>query len=166
MKGIPKRIKRKGGIAISLFLALGLWACMPSGLIWTGSHSFPSGAWSGAGRLEFRPDSSFLEKAAGESVAGVISLRYSADADVRSIPLIIEREDPAIGDYHCDTVAVSLLPKERRTAANGRLGVFESADTLFSGIRINPGWALTVHPDADSEIKGIYSITFEIIKKP
>lgn len=149
---------------LPLIIGLFLVGCVGEELVWTGTYSFPGGEWCGREKITFTPDSSFLEGAKG--CKGVLSLRYAEDASVESLPLVMETESAASGAYRSDTVTLRLLPASRRSGNEARMGVFESVDTIPLMVAPEPGWTVTFHPaTGDVEIRGIYSMTLEIIGK-
>lgn len=143
-------------------LLLATAACGRKELVWADTVSFPSGQWRGDDKLSFSPDSAFV---AGEmnGVSPVVSIRYGADATVESFRMVVETENPSVGLYRCDTVAVRLLPVKRRTADRATVGIFETCDTLGFVDRIEPGCSITLYPAGEATtLDGLFSLTFEL----
>lgn len=145
------------------FVGLLLIGCLPSSLIWTGSYTFPHNTWRPADRVNFIPDSSYLSKEL-KGVKGILMIRYNHDASIESLPLVLDIENPATGEYISDTLTIELLPADKRTANRAEMGIFESERDITLRQTPQPGWNLTVYPIGEGEsLKGIYSITFEIV---
>lgn len=146
---------------LALTVAAVLTSCLPENLVWTGTYNFPGGRWNRLEKVTFTPDTAFLN---GEARKGTVSLRYGDKASAERLPVVMETECPATGVYQSDTLMISLLPGDRRTADNARLGVFETTDTISLAVKTLPGWTVTFYPATEDEISGIYSITLELIK--
>lgn len=160
---------RKSDKTISLFIIIVLLAfcsCLSESLVWTGSYFFPKNTWNFYDRVVFTPDSISLSKTASaqnKKLTGTLLLRYNADASVESFPLVVEMENPEMGEISCDTIQIDLLPMEKRTASQSELGVFEATKQMALKSNLHPGWNITLYPlTAEMAIKGIYSLTFEI----
>ena len=157
----------KSGRLISLFLVLLLASCRHADIIWTGSYNFPAGKWDPDNKVALTPDTVFLqalaERDSSATADALLTLRYGQDAFPEKIRIVVETENPAVAQYTCDTLAFRLLPLAARTADKGRIGVFETTDTLLRGVHPRPGWNVTLHPiDDGNEITNIYSLTLEL----
>lgn len=127
------------------------------------TYNFPDACWDMRERVAFTVDT-----LSGESTydALVMSFRYSRELDVETLPIVVETESGADGSYRCDTLRIPFLSQGERTARNGRLGVFESADTLPELLNPSPGMEITVYPVGDRpQIHGLYSITLTLEKR-
>lgn len=145
-----------------LGLTILTFSCGGPQTVWTGSHNFAAGKWTGERRITFTPDTFSLERAG--AVKGIITFRYGANASVKAFPLIVETESPATGYYSCDTLIQEFLPLEKRTGKNGKLGIFETNDTIEFKDTPKPGWQVTLSQATDeSEIKGLFSVTFTLL---
>lgn len=149
------RIAAAGAIAALLLTT----ACEREGLIWSGSRSFPGGRWKAGEKMAFMPDSTHLK---GEKARALLSLRYAEDASMESFPVVVETENPADGTYTCDTLRLKLLKAEERLASHGKLGIFETTDTLAVAVTTLPGWYISIQPAVNEDITGLYSITLEL----
>lgn len=145
-------------------------SCRPENLIWTGTYNFPGGEWKPNDMVVFAPDTTFVVGLSSQCSA-VLSIRYSDNASVETLPIVAECESPEAGEYWCDTLAIEILKVPARSADKARLGVFETVDTIPLRSQPTPGWSLALHPalpflSSENEtnvIKGLYSITFEIL---
>lgn len=151
----------KLALAALLPLLLGV-SCARRELVWTETRSFPSDRWEGRHKITFAPDSAFLE--ARERVKGVLVVRYGRDASAERLRLVMETESPGPGRYASDTLTLRLLPSAARTAGEGRLGVFETADSVALSIQPDPGWSVTFHPLDEEDVEGLLSLTFELVR--
>lgn len=153
-------------ILFLVLLACGLVSCLPENLVWTETHSFHGGEWNREEKISFIPDTSFLRPldnhAGAKGMKAVVSLRYGGEAPLENIPVAVETENPAVGSYSSDTLDIRLLKMAERSASKGRLGVFETADTIALSQMPEPGWNITLHPLVS--VTGLYSLTFEIIR--
>lgn len=147
-------------IAVSALL-IALYGCREKGTVWSESHNFRNARWEGAEKISFHVDSAAVK---GEkSRIAIVTVRYAADATRLTMPLTVEIETPATGYFGVDTLNVDLLPMESRQAANGRLGVFESSDTLIMKETRVEGSVITITPrDPHEEIDGIFSLTLTL----
>ena len=138
--------------------------CVSSSIIWTGHHSFPGLKWTPEESVVFLPDSLSLRDSTVRATTGVISLRYSAGTNLENLPIVVEIESPTEGIYRCDTIVERLLPVDDRTPHKGRMGIFESTDTIRLHSAVSPGWSISFCPACEEVIDGIISLTFDIIK--
>ena len=150
------------GAVITLMAVAMFGGCRRQAVVWTGTYNFPSTVWDQDNIIAFSPDSS--DVAAGSSSMAVISIRYAADASVESFPLIMETESPSEGLYRSERIRMNLLPIEKRTGAQGRLGIFETCDTVRLCCKVLPGWQIAFHPEDSKNLTGLYSFTFELIE--
>lgn len=129
--------------------------------IWTESFTFSGTTWQGERQLNFIPDTVSLQK--GDACRGILTLRYNANAPVKKLPVVVDMECPSDGYYECDTLEFELLPMEMRTGNNGKIGVFETTDTIPLKIPPKPGWELSLRQTANNAgVSGLYSITFTL----
>lgn len=140
---------------------IGLAACMPDNLIWTEAYNFSGSRWKGDKVITFIPDTTSLLP--GDARKGVITLRYGANADVESFPMIVEIESPHTGEYRCDTIKEILLPAEKRNGNRSSAGVFEITDTIHFRQPVNQGWRISFRqPLRESEVNGLFSLVFTL----
>lgn len=157
-----KAFIRNVGAVITLVACCWLVSCGRQPAVWSGTYSFPSSVWNEDNIVAFSPDSAAV--AEGTASKALISIRYAADASAESFPLIMETESPAEGLYRSEVIRVNLLPREKRTAAQGRLGIFETCDTLQLCCKALPGWQIAFHPEVGESVSGLYSFTLELIE--
>lgn len=140
--------------------ALIMSACVPSKIVWTESYNFPSGEWAPDNRISFSPDSDLLKT--DNPILLTMLYRYAADASAEAFKVAVEMEWPEYGVYTVDTMKVEMLPGAKRDATSGRLGVFETSDTLRLKHGVRPGWNITLHPLIEEPVKGLFSITLDL----
>lgn len=146
--------------AFLLLLTL-LTACVSKTIVWTENHNFSGNEWKGREEVTFVPDTVSLLP--GDTERGVLTFRYSSNANVRSFPVIMEIECPQTGEYRIDTLRTSLLSTAERTGNRSSAGVFEANDTITLNLPVDPGWTVTFRlPDPNTEIKGLFSLMFTL----
>ena len=151
--------------ALIAIMAFGMAACISSSIVWTGHHSFSGTRWMRGEIVTFTPDTVSLVKDSMLTASrGVLSLRYTEGSDIETLPLVMEVESPQDGVYRCDTLMVRMLSFGARTANKGKMGIFETADTISLHSNVVPGWTISFYPALEKDIDGILSLTFEIIK--
>ena len=144
--------------------AMMLAGCVSSSIVWTGNHSFSSLRWQPEELVVFTPDTMSVGDSTVTATRGVLSIRYSAGAEVETLPLVMEIESPGTGLYRCDTIREQLLPMAERTAHKGKMGIFETIDTVPLHSAVTPGWTVSFYPASEEDIDGIISLTLDIIK--
>lgn len=146
-------------------VAIGLPACISSSVVWTGHRNFSGSRWEPGEMVVFTPDTvSLIKDSTVTADRGVLALRYTEGTNMEVLPLVMEVESPEEGIYRCDTLMVRLLPFSYRTADKGKMGIFETADTLSLPSRVLPGWTVAFYPAVEDDIEGIISLTFDILK--
>ena len=152
-------------LCVMVIMAVGLAACVSSSIVWTAHHNFSNTRWKPEEMVAFTPDTVSLQK---DSIyrpnTGVLSIRYIEGAAIENLPLVMEIESPQDGIYRCDTIVVRLLPKTDRTANKGKIGIFETEDTIPLHTNVVPGWTVYFYPAMEDDINGIISLTFDLIK--
>lgn len=141
-----------------------LAGCGSSSIVWTGSHSFSGVKWAPEEQVIFIPDTMSLQDSTIRAVKGLLSIRYTASANVEKLPIVMEIESPADGIYRCDTLRVHLIPMSDRTASKGKMGIFETVDTIPLHSAVVPGWTVSMYPALEDDVDGIISLTLDIIK--
>lgn len=138
-----------------------LTGCNRGDLVWSGNYSFPQTSWQPEFSPVFVPDTMSLQLRSPRHA--VVSIRYAEDLNVEMLPVVVELSSTKTGNFDTDTVRPSILPFAMRTADKGRLGIFETCDTLDLKYKISPGNIFTLYPaDTEKDISGIYSLTFEL----
>ena len=146
-------------LALTVAPALLAAGCIATPMVWTRSYNFGANTWAPESRITFTPDTTSLQTTPKTCV---LSLRYGSNATAESIRLVVETESPEDGYFGTDTVTVRLLPERERTGGNGRVGVFETNDTLKLSVPPAPGWNVTVFPAEKEEVAGLFSITLTL----
>lgn len=140
-----------------------VWSCRNSDTVWLESYNFKGNRWVAENRLSFTPDTPHLSKK--EALKAVFLIRYGRDAFPSSFPLVLETESPSTGEFSTDTLKVNLLPEGERNGETSKMGIFETCDTITLAHRPLPGWSMTLYPEPDLTIDGIFSITVQLIEK-
>ena len=149
---------------VFMIVALLVTGCVSSRIIWTGHHSFPATKWVLETPVVFIPDTLSIRDTTAMAHRGILSIRYSSGASVENLPIVMEIESAHDGSYSCDTLRQRLLPKAERTAQKGRMGIFETIDTIKLPSNFAPGWSATFYPALEEDVEGIISLTLDIIK--
>ena len=154
-----RRWAKAGFAGMLMIMVIGLTCCRDSSTVWTDVYNFSRGEWAGANTIVFTPDSTSMDR--GEASMALLTLRYGADVNVGSFPIIAEIENPAgEADYQCDTLQVKLLEPGMRTGNNSTMGVFEVTDTLMLISPAQPGWRIALYlPEYDTTLTGLFSMT-------
>ena len=147
-----------------LFLAGLMSACVSSSILWTGNHSFSGTTWVLEEPVVFTPDTMSLKDSTATASTGILSIRYTSGAGIERLPLVMEIESPADGVYKCDTIYPRFLPVSERTPHKGKVGIFETIDTIPLHSNVTPGWTVSFYPALEDDVKGIISLTLDVIK--
>lgn len=151
-------------IPVWTMLLLLLAGCGGRKFLWTEHYNFPSNTWMPQNAVKFVPDTVDLTDSTAVAGRGVVSLRYASDASVEEFPLVMEVESPEKGIYRSDTIRIKFLTEENRTASKGRMGLFETCDTINLTATPTPGWNVTFYPATEEDLTGIFSLTFQLIE--
>ena len=138
--------------------------CVSSSIVWTGHHSFSGVKWTPEELVIFTPDTVSLQDSIVRPHRGVLSIRYTAGSNVEKLPVVMEIESPGEGIYRVDTLWQSFLPVSERSAHKGKMGIFETLDTIELNSTVVPGWTVSFYPAVEDDVEGVISLTLDIIK--
>lgn len=142
------------GVAIFLFILPLLNSC---GRLETVEYSdfreISADGWNPAESLEFTPWPADSLRGHSHSYDIILCVRYSSRCLLRNLPLELETVSLyGKGSQRPDTMrfTIPLYTKNDRRKGKGPYDVYEVLDTLERGVRLSPGYTLSLTHDLDA----------------
>ena len=161
---------KPGNFSCHIFLliltscSLAMSSCGTKDTVWTKSAGLPCSTWDRENKLVFVPDSDKLEKGSPKRL--VLFVKYKENANLSTLPLIIETESSVAGhEYSLDSVYMELFDKNGKPKGNGSYGMYEKSDTFNLLYPVVEGWSLTANPAVSTEkAEGIIAFGISLLK--
>ncbi len=130
---------------ISIFIAsaavLLLGCRRVDNVVWSKYASIPEEGWDPVNVIPFFPWPEDSLNNPSDSYSLLLSVRYSILSKPATLHLAVNQENDE-GFMKSDTVAVMLTEPKDSPMGKGSYGVYETVDTLFTGIVLRPGYCV------------------------